>query len=66
MPITFHAGDLDSLDVQDLLVFHFSEMRSHSPPDACHVLPLDGLRDRDVTFWSARDAGVLVGIGALK
>lgn len=64
--LTFHSGDLDSADVQALLAFHFEQMRGNSPPEACHVLPIDGLRDPAVSFWSAREAGVLVGIGALK
>src|SRR6266700_2329654 len=63
---TFDHGDLDSADVQALLAFHFEQMRSTSPPEACHVLPIDGLRDPTVTFWSARGDGELVGIGALK
>ena len=37
-------GDLDSADVQELLALHFAQMRGTSPPEACHVLPLDGLR----------------------
>ena len=66
MALTFHAGDLDSADVKALLVLHFEQMRSISPPGACHVLPIDGLRDPDVTFWSTREDGALVGVGALK
>jgi putative acetyltransferase len=66
MALTFHSGDLNSADVQALLAFHFEQMRTTSPPDACHVLPLDGLRDPSVTFWSARDECELVGVGALK
>ena len=66
MNLTFHAGDLDSNDVRELLAFHFDAMRSTSPPEACHVLPIDGLRDPAVTFWSAREGGALVGVGALK
>ena len=66
MPITFHADDLDSPDVQSLVEFHYAEMRSISPPEACHVLPADGLRHPAVTIWSAREAGALVGVGALK
>jgi putative acetyltransferase len=66
MPITFHADDLDCLDVQYLVEFHYAELRSISPPDACHVLPATGLRDPAVTLWSARDEGHLVGVGALK
>jgi putative acetyltransferase len=66
MPITFHANDLDSLDVQYLVELHYAELRSISPPDACHVLPSVGLRDPSVTVWSARESGALVGVGALK
>ena len=66
MPITFHADELDSVDVRALVEFHYAELRSISPPDACHVLPSVGLSHPAVTFWSARDEGQLVGIGALK
>jgi putative acetyltransferase len=66
MGITFHAGDLGSADVRALLDFHFAQMRETSPPEACHVLPADGLRDPSVTFWSAREQGELLGVGALK
>lgn len=66
MVLTFHAGDLDSSDVQKLLAYHFAQMRQESPPEACHVLPADGLRHPSVTFWSARENGVLRGVGALK
>ena len=66
MNLNFHESDLDSADVQDLLSFHFAAMRAASPPEACHVLPSDGLRDPAVTFWSARNEGALVGTGALK
>ncbi len=66
MLLTFHAGDLDSTDVQELVEFHYTQLRSASPPNACHVLPSVGLKDPTMTFWSARDRGELVGIGALK
>jgi len=66
MALTFHSGDLDSSDVRALLELHFGMMRSISPPEACHVLPADGLKDRAVTFWAARDGEELVGVGALK
>lgn len=66
MSWTFHKGDLGSTDVQELLHLHFKAMRSISPPEACHVLPAEGLCDPDVTFWSLREEGRLLGIGALK
>ena len=66
MTLTFHADDLDSLDVQYLVELHYAELRSISPPEACHVLPSSGLRDPAVTVWSAREEGELRGIGALK
>lgn len=66
MTTQFIAGDLDSADVQALLELHFSSMRANSPPEACHVLPADGLRDPALTFWSMRQDGDLLGVGALK
>ncbi|HYI42568.1 MAG TPA: GNAT family N-acetyltransferase [Sphingomicrobium sp.] len=63
---TFHADDLDSGDVTALLDFHFKSMRANSPPDACHVLPADSLREPGLTFWSVRENGRLLGVGALK
>ena len=63
---TFHLGEFDSEDVQALLAEHFRQMRSTSPPEACHVLPASGLRDPVISFWSLREAGDLLGIGALK
>lgn len=66
MGMTFHAGDFDSPDVQALLAMHYGIMRSISPHRACHVLPLEGLKDPAITFWAARENGRLVGVGALK
>src|SRR5689334_17339237 len=59
-------GELDRSDVRKLLDHHFAEMRADSPPEACHVLPLDGLRDPAIRFFCLREAGELLGIGALK
>ena len=64
---TFHEGELDSADVRALLALHFTEMRTELPPSACHVLPVDALRDPAIRFFSLRDGeGALLGIGALK
>jgi putative acetyltransferase len=63
---TFHEGELDSEDVKALLDHHFRQMRENSPPEACHVLPTDGLAGPDITFWSIRENDELLGVGALK
>src|SRR5262245_26812288 len=41
-------------------------MRAGSPPEACHVLPIDGLNSVDVRFFTIREGGMLLGCGALK
>lgn len=66
MTWTFHEGELDRDDVQALLALHFTEMRGDSPPHACHVLPLDSLRDPAIRFVTLREGGKLLGTGALK
>ena len=64
---TFHEGELDQADVQDLLALHFAQMRSESPPSACHVLPAQLLKSPDIRFFTVRDeSGTLLGCGALK
>ena len=65
MSWTFHR-DLDSADVKDLLALHVRAMRSKSPAEACHVLPAAELSASNVTFWSLREDGRLLGVGALK
>lgn len=63
----FSEGEIDAPDVRALLDHHFAEMRASSPPEACHVLPIDGLKDRAVRLLSVRDEeGRLLGVGALK
>ena len=59
-------GELDHDDVRSLLDQHFTEMRAGSPPEACHVLPIDGLRAAGIRFFTVRDGGTLLGCGALK
>ncbi|MEM7766359.1 MAG: GNAT family N-acetyltransferase [Pseudomonadota bacterium] len=49
-----------------LLTAHFENMRAISPPDACFVLDLDGLRAPDVQMLAAWRGKDLAAIGALK
>jgi putative acetyltransferase len=41
-------------------------MYLHSPPESVHALPIEGLRQPEITFWTAWENGELVGCGALK
>ncbi|MEO7602328.1 MAG: GNAT family N-acetyltransferase [Sphingomicrobium sp.] len=63
----FYEGELGAPDVRALLDHHFAEMCADSPPEACHVLPIDGLDDPAIRLISLRDgSGRLLGVGALK
>jgi len=62
--LVFCEGELDAPDVRALLEEHFARMRAGSPPEACHVLPIDGLKDPAVRLLSVRDEnGNLLGVG---
>jgi putative acetyltransferase len=62
----FHEGELDHDDVRALLDQHFAEMRAGSPADACHVLPIDGLKVPEIRFFTLREGAILLSCGALK
>ncbi|MFC4120006.1 GNAT family N-acetyltransferase [Nonomuraea zeae] len=60
------VDDLSGPEIAEFLNEHLQEMRSITPPESVHALDLDGLRRPEVTFWSARDGGSVVGCGAIK
>jgi putative acetyltransferase len=49
-----------------LLDTHLAFTHSTSPPEDVHALDIDGLVAPDVTFFSLRDNGALLGVGALR
>jgi putative acetyltransferase len=53
-------------DVRRLLERHLAFANEHSPPEDVHALDVDALVDPAVTFFSFRDDGELLGVGALK
>jgi putative acetyltransferase len=59
-------GGLDDPRVVALLHIHLIRARSETAPGSAHALDLSGLRSPEVTFWSAWDGDVLVGVGALR
>ncbi len=60
------VDDLTGPDIAAFLAEHIADMRSVSPPESKHALDLDGLRQPEITFWSAWHDGKLVGCCALK
>ena len=59
-------NNFDNDQVNELLIKHFTELRSVSPDDSCHVLDIRGLRDSSIKFWSFWDNNQLIGCAALK
>jgi putative acetyltransferase len=53
-------------DVRALLDRHMTFAHDHSPPEDVHALDTDGLRSDDVSFYTARAHGRLLGVGALR
>lgn len=58
--------DLSSAEMTDLIAIHARTMLAASPPESCHFLPIEGLRDPTVSVWSMWEEGRLIGCGALK
>ena len=59
-------GNFDNLEVHELLIKHFIELRSVSPKGSAHVLDIEGLKDPSIKFWSLWEKNDLMGSGALK
>jgi putative acetyltransferase len=53
-------------DVRALLEQHLAFARGQSPPEDAHALDVDGLVGGDVSFFSIRRDGDLLGVGALR
>ncbi|MEL6860266.1 MAG: GNAT family N-acetyltransferase [Pseudomonadota bacterium] len=66
MAIKIQSADLDTPEFAALIDAHAELMLSLSPPGSCHFLPMEGLKEPDVTVWEMRDDETLVGSGALK
>jgi putative acetyltransferase len=58
--------DLQGPEVVNLLAFHLAEMHELSPPCKVHAMPVERLRQPDVTFYSAWDGDELAAVGALR
>jgi putative acetyltransferase len=58
--------DPRAADVCALLDRHRAFADFHSPPEDVHALDLDGLLEPNVTFFTCREDGALLGIGAIR
>ena len=59
-------GNFDDIEVHELLIKHFIELRSVSPQGSAHVLDINGLKEPTIKFWSLWEDDKLMGSGALK
>ncbi len=64
--MTIKRDDLTGSEIKALLQEHLQSMRTHSPPESCHVLDIESLRKPEITFWTVWESGELLGCGALK
>ena len=58
--------DLSGAQIRALLAEPLHSMHALSPPESVHALPLDKLRQPDVTFWTVWSGDALLGCGALR
>lgn len=66
MPYVVKQDDLSGPEIQQLLREHLAGMHASSPPGTVFALPLEGLRQPDVTLWSVWQGDELCACGALK
>lgn len=64
--VEIRIDDLSGAQIRHLLEEHLAHMRSISPPESTHALPLEGLRQPELTFWTVWEKDELLGCGALK
>jgi putative acetyltransferase len=65
-PYAAAPDDPRATDVEALLAAHLAFAREHSPPEDVHALDAAELLVDDVSFFSIRADGELLGVGALK
>ncbi|WP_296677509.1 GNAT family N-acetyltransferase [Novosphingobium sp.] len=63
---TIVEDDLSGAQIASLLRLHLEEMHAWSPPESVHAMPIERLRQSDVTFYSAWNHQQLAACGAIK
>jgi putative acetyltransferase len=64
--VLIEAGDPDTPDARAILAAHLAFAHGNSPPRAVHALDVSGLVAPDISFFSAREDGTAVAVGALR
>jgi putative acetyltransferase len=64
--VQIEIDDPNRPDVLRLLEEHLADMYATSPAESVHALDPNALTGPEITFWTVRAAGQLLGCGALK
>jgi putative acetyltransferase len=64
--VQIEVDDPTRADVVRLLEEHLADMYATSPPESVHALDPGALATAEITFWTVRGDGLLLGCGALK
>ncbi|TML41348.1 MAG: GNAT family N-acetyltransferase [Actinobacteria bacterium] len=64
--LVVRLDDPRDADIRVLLGEHLAFARRHSPPEDVHALDIAELTAGNVSFFSIRQGGELVGVGAVK
>jgi len=66
MNINIQLDDLSSQESQAIVREHMAGMLANTPIESVHALPLEKLRQPNMTFWTAWNGSDLCGCGALQ
>ena len=66
MKIEIRIDKLSSEESQSIVREHMAGMLASTPTESVHALPLDKLRQPNITFWTAWIGSELCGCGALQ
>lgn len=60
------TDDLTDRRTLELIQIHLAGMEEHSPAESRHALTIEGLKQANITFYSAWENSDIMGCGALK
>lgn len=66
MTLEIRRADLEDRQVRALIGSHHAHAHAETPPENIYALEAEALRAPDLELYAAWDAGVLLGLGALR